>query len=77
MVSCSEVIRLEYLTNGIIDALFTILSLVIAAICNPIRVIRQIWPYISVLIAFTAFVVWNGGVVLGMSLRVVTDSGNS
>ncbi|KAI9158203.1 Alpha-1,2 glucosyltransferase alg-10 [Paramyrothecium foliicola] len=47
------------------DALFTILSLGIAAICNPVPVIRQIWPYVTVLGAFVAFVAWNGSVVLG------------
>ncbi|KAG6224291.1 hypothetical protein E4U34_000451 [Claviceps purpurea] len=47
------------------DMLLTLISLGIAALHNPIRVIRQIWPYISVLIAFVGFVAWNGGVVLG------------
>ncbi|KAM4060499.1 DIE2/ALG10 family protein [Hirsutella rhossiliensis] len=47
------------------DALFTAISLGIAAICNPGRVLRQIWPYLTVLGAFAGFVAWNGGVVLG------------
>ncbi|KAJ6447196.1 glucosyltransferase [Purpureocillium lavendulum] len=47
------------------DMLFTAVSLVIAAVCNPLRVLRQIWPYITVLISFAGFVAWNGGVVLG------------
>ncbi|KAG6109703.1 hypothetical protein E4U31_006659 [Claviceps sp. LM219 group G6] len=47
------------------DMLLTIISFGIAALHNPVRVIRQIWPYISVLIAFVGFVAWNGGVVLG------------
>ncbi|KID97897.1 Alpha-1,2 glucosyltransferase alg-10, partial [Metarhizium majus ARSEF 297] len=47
------------------DMLFTAISLGIAALCNPIRVIRQIWPYMSVLAAFASFVAWNGSVVLG------------
>ncbi|KAF4959617.1 hypothetical protein FGADI_1540 [Fusarium gaditjirri] len=47
------------------DMLFCVLSLGIAAICNPIRVIRQIWPYVAVLVSFGGFVAWNGGVVLG------------
>ncbi|KAK5988111.1 Dol-P-Glc:Glc(2)Man(9)GlcNAc(2)-PP-Dol alpha-1,2-glucosyltransferase [Cladobotryum mycophilum] len=47
------------------DMLFTIVSLVIAAICNPLRILRRIWPYIAILISFAGFVVWNGGVVLG------------
>ncbi|QPH17901.1 hypothetical protein C2857_002817 [Epichloe festucae Fl1] len=47
------------------DMLFTAISFGIAALCNPARVMRQIWPYISVLITFAGFVLWNGGVVLG------------
>ncbi|KAF4974520.1 hypothetical protein FZEAL_8588 [Fusarium zealandicum] len=47
------------------DMVFCVLSLGIAALCNPIRVIRQIWPYFAVLCSFGIFVVWNGGVVLG------------
>ncbi|KAH0491010.1 hypothetical protein TgHK011_002456 [Trichoderma gracile] len=47
------------------DMLFTAVSLIIAALCNPVRVVRQIWPYVFVLGAFGGFVVWNGGVVLG------------
>ncbi|RMJ18723.1 Dol-P-Glc:Glc(2)Man(9)GlcNAc(2)-PP-Dol alpha-1,2-glucosyltransferase [Fusarium kuroshium] len=47
------------------EMIFCVLSLGIAALCNPIRVIRQIWPYVAVLVSFGAFVVWNGGVVLG------------
>ncbi|KAM0220150.1 hypothetical protein ACHAQI_000608 [Fusarium lateritium] len=47
------------------DMIFCVLSLGIAALCNPIRVIRQIWPYITVIVSFGIFVAWNGGVVLG------------
>ncbi|KAJ6784203.1 hypothetical protein PWT90_01781 [Aphanocladium album] len=47
------------------DMIFTALSIGIAAVCNPFRVIRQIWPYIVVLLSFAAFVQWNGSVVLG------------
>ncbi|KAF5265109.1 hypothetical protein FOXYS1_4088 [Fusarium oxysporum] len=47
------------------DMVFCVLSLGIAAICNPIHVIRQIWPYVAVLVSFGGFVAWNGGVVLG------------
>ncbi|KAI3574647.1 DIE2/ALG10 family-domain-containing protein [Fusarium oxysporum f. sp. albedinis] len=56
------------------DMLFCVLSLGIAAICNPIHVIRQIWPYVSVLVSFGGFVAWNGGVVLGKySLCIVSS----
>ncbi|CAG7561585.1 unnamed protein product [Fusarium equiseti] len=47
------------------DMIFCVLSLGIAALCNPLRVLRQIWPYISTLLMFVVFVAWNGGVVLG------------
>ncbi|UKZ66260.1 uncharacterized protein TrAtP1_007434 [Trichoderma atroviride] len=47
------------------DMLFTAVSLIVAALCNPLRLIRQIWPYVTVLAAFAGFVAWNGGVVLG------------
>lgn len=50
--------------------LYSVFSLLVAAICNPFRVLRQIWPYISVLLAFAGFVVWNGGVVLGQSVKL-------
>ena len=48
--------------------LFTALSIGIAAIFNPLRVVRQVWPYVVVLVSFASFVHWNGGVVLGMYL---------
>ncbi|KAG6006981.1 hypothetical protein E4U21_006501 [Claviceps maximensis] len=50
------------------DMFFTVISFGIAALCNPVRLVRQIWPYISVLSAFLGFVVWNGGVVLAIVL---------
>lgn len=48
-----------------LDMFFTAVSLGIAAMCNPLRVLRQVWPYVCVLGFFVGFVVWNGGVVLG------------
>lgn len=53
--------------------LFTAVSLVVAALCNPLRVFRQIWPHITVLVSFVAFIAWNGGVVLGKSLFMSGD----
>jgi alpha-1,2-glucosyltransferase len=47
------------------DVLYTILSLVIAILGNPLRVLRHIYPYVVILASFVVFVVWNGGVVLG------------
>ncbi|RDA85911.1 hypothetical protein CP532_2722 [Ophiocordyceps camponoti-leonardi (nom. inval.)] len=50
------------------DIFLMTLSFGIAALCNPVRVLRQIWPYVTVLGAFAAFIVWNGGVVLDFPL---------
>ncbi|KAM3536278.1 hypothetical protein MY4038_000436 [Beauveria bassiana] len=47
------------------DMVFTVLSIGIAVVRNPLRVTRQIWPYVAVLASFAAFVHWNGSVVLG------------
>ncbi|KAK3390152.1 DIE2/ALG10 family-domain-containing protein [Podospora didyma] len=47
------------------DWLFCLASLAIAAVHNPLRVLRQVWPHITVLGLFVGFVGWNGGVVLG------------
>lgn len=44
---------------------FTVVSLGVATIFNPMRVLRQIYPYIVVLGLFAGFVYVNGGVVLG------------
>ncbi len=45
--------------------MFCLLSLAIAAIHNPTRIIKQIWPHVTILGLFTGFVAWNGSVVLG------------
>ncbi|KAL2760138.1 glycosyltransferase family 59 protein, partial [Sodiomyces alcalophilus JCM 7366] len=47
------------------DLCYSIAGIGLAAICNPIRVLKQVWPHITVMGLFTAFVAWNGGVVLG------------
>lgn len=52
---------------------FTVVSLGVAAIFNPLRVLRQIYPYITVLGLFAGFVYVNGGVVLG---KLVVWSGS-
>ncbi|KAH6634665.1 glycosyltransferase family 59 protein [Chaetomium sp. MPI-SDFR-AT-0129] len=51
--------------SGPEDWLLCAVTLAVTAITNPLRVIRQIWPHITVLSLFAAFVAWNGGVVLG------------
>lgn len=47
------------------DVLFFVISVAIAVLYNPIRVLKQVWPHIFVMGLFVAFVLWNGGVVLG------------
>ncbi|KAK1755540.1 glycosyltransferase [Echria macrotheca] len=47
------------------DWLFCTVSIGVAALFNPGRVLRQIWPHITILSLFAGFVAWNGGVVLG------------
>ncbi|KAK1783008.1 DIE2/ALG10 family-domain-containing protein [Copromyces sp. CBS 386.78] len=47
------------------DWVLCLLSIGIAALCNPLRVLRQVWPHITIMGLFVAFVAWNGGVVLG------------
>lgn len=49
-------------------------TLAAAAITNPLPVIRQIWPHITVLGLFTGFVAWNGGVVLGQFCSTVSQA---
>ncbi|KAI0197587.1 DIE2/ALG10 family-domain-containing protein [Astrocystis sublimbata] len=51
---------------GPFDAIFCVVSIGIAALCNlPLVLRRFIWPHSVVLASFAAFVAWNGGVVLG------------
>ncbi|KAK5661220.1 hypothetical protein OQA88_11112 [Cercophora sp. LCS_1] len=47
------------------DWLFCILSIGIGALCNPVTVLKQVWPHVTMLGLFASFVAWNGGVVLG------------
>ncbi|OAA66545.1 glucosyltransferase [Niveomyces insectorum RCEF 264] len=47
------------------DWALSLLSIGVAAICNPLRVLAYVWPYVVTLAGFAGFVVWNGGVVLG------------
>ncbi|KAH8803160.1 DIE2/ALG10 family-domain-containing protein [Xylogone sp. PMI_703] len=41
------------------------ISIVVATLFHPILTLTRLTPYISLLATFAAFVVWNGGVVLG------------
>ncbi|KAK1996287.1 DIE2/ALG10 family protein [Colletotrichum falcatum] len=47
------------------DLFFSALSIGIAALANPLRVLRKVYPHIAVMALFAGFVYWNGGVVLG------------
>ncbi|ROV99487.1 hypothetical protein VMCG_06398 [Cytospora schulzeri] len=47
------------------DVFFFVVSIAIAVLYNPVRVLKQVWPHIFVMGLFVAFVLWNGGVVLG------------
>ncbi|KAI9854138.1 MAG: glucosyltransferase [Vezdaea acicularis] len=47
------------------DYLRTALSLVVGAVTSLSDVIPRLYPYLVILASFAAFVVWNGGVVLG------------
>lgn len=47
------------------DVFYCALSIAIAVICNPFRVLRQIWAHVLTMVLFAGFVLWNGGVVLG------------
>ena len=46
------------------------ISLLIAALLNLRHLARALSPHFILLAAFAAFVMWNGGVVLGMSIAL-------
>ncbi|GKT45428.1 dol-P-Glc:Glc(2)Man(9)GlcNAc(2)-PP-Dol alpha-1,2-glucosyltransferase [Colletotrichum spaethianum] len=47
------------------DLFFSALSIGIAALANPLCVLRKVYPHITIMGLFAGFVAWNGGVVLG------------
>ncbi|OHF00481.1 DIE2/ALG10 family protein [Colletotrichum orchidophilum] len=47
------------------DVFFSALSIGIAALANPLHVLKKIYPHIVTMALFAGFVAWNGGVVLG------------
>ncbi|KAI8236261.1 Dol-P-Glc:Glc(2)Man(9)GlcNAc(2)-PP-Dol alpha-1,2-glucosyltransferase [Colletotrichum sp. SAR 10_99] len=47
------------------DLVVSALSIGVAAIFNPFRVLKKVWPHITIMGLFAGFVAWNGGVVLG------------
>ncbi|KAI1328353.1 glycosyltransferase family 59 protein [Xylariaceae sp. FL0255] len=48
-----------------VDIALCVISMAIAATCNITTVVRAFLPHSIVAAAFVAFVIWNGGVVLG------------
>ncbi|PVH83256.1 glycosyltransferase family 59 protein [Cadophora sp. DSE1049] len=50
---------------GVHDFILCGVSVAVAAAFRPLLLVTRIWPYIGLLFSFVAFVVWNGGVVLG------------
>ncbi|KAJ9606973.1 glucosyltransferase [Cladophialophora chaetospira] len=57
-------VHVHYLTT-IIDFPITSISLAQAAVPLLPPLVLDLWPQLSLLVSFAAFVVWNGGVVLG------------
>ncbi|KAI3546830.1 DIE2/ALG10 family protein [Colletotrichum filicis] len=47
------------------DLFFSALSIGIAALANPLRILKKVYPHITIMALFAGFVAWNGGVVLG------------
>jgi alpha-1,2-glucosyltransferase len=45
-----------------------VLSLIVAALRKPLIVLKVAIPYLTLLVLFAGFVVWNGSVVLGKRL---------
>ncbi|KAF2872467.1 DIE2/ALG10 family-domain-containing protein [Massariosphaeria phaeospora] len=50
---------------GVEDYFFFFLSIGLAVLKRPLLVVRVALPYLTLLVIFAAFVIWNGGVVLG------------
>ncbi|CZR62578.1 related to alpha-1,2 glucosyltransferase/transcriptional activator [Phialocephala subalpina] len=47
------------------DFVLCAISIAVAALFRPLILATRLWPYVALLTSFSAFVVWNGGVVLG------------
>jgi Flp pilus assembly protein protease CpaA len=56
-----------FIISNWLDFILCAISIAVAVLYHPITILSRLWPYISLLITFGAFVLWNGGVVLGMS----------
>jgi hypothetical protein len=62
----------------IADVVFTAISYIIASgylvVNKPLSLVKDVWPYLAIMGAFTAFVVMNGGVVLGMDTSIIAST---
>ena len=54
------------LISVLADYIKSVVSVVTASLSTPSVVTRIMWPCIFLLATFGSFVLWNGGVVLGM-----------
>ena len=63
------------ISDRVPDWLFCVISITLAAVYNWRTVLRQVWPHVVTLGLFLGFVAWNGGVVLGESLRAIMVTG--
>ncbi|RKF59492.1 Dol-P-Glc:Glc-PP-Dol alpha-1,2-glucosyltransferase [Erysiphe neolycopersici] len=50
---------------NLLDYVYFTLKTFLVALNRPGLVVKQIWPFITLLVLFTSFVLWNGSVVLG------------
>lgn len=50
----------------LLDYVFTAVTIALAALGSPLVAIRAALPYVALIAAFGGFVMWNGGVVLGL-----------
>jgi alpha-1,2-glucosyltransferase len=57
---------LNFVGANWLDYALCAVSIAVAIICRPVLILSKLWPYFSLLVSFGAFVLWNGGVVLGI-----------
>lgn len=63
MLSIREKLELE--ADKILEWIFSVYSIAVTALFNPKLTVNRLWPYVGMMFTFVAFIVWNGGVVLG------------
>jgi alpha-1,2-glucosyltransferase len=52
-------------SNDPVNLASKLVALAVSAVGHPLVFLKHTWPYLATLLSFVAFVVWNGGVVLG------------